>query len=94
MTTVIVFYNHATNQYYMRLKPGIISDLEKSRLLKDMSAVNAGDYDWNAYPENCNRLYFQEFEQPDTNDVYFNINGDRPIYDLIQKYRREPEYYI
>lgn len=94
MTTVITFYNHHTRQYYVRLHPGVIDDAEKERLLKSMQAVNAGEYDYSAYPQNCNRLYFQEFEQPDTAGVYYNINGDRPIYDLLQNYGKEPEYYI
>lgn len=94
MTSVIIFYNHSTKQHYVCLRPGIIDDVEKDRILRSMNAVNAGDYDYPDYPAGCNLLFFQEFEEPDTADVYFNINGDRPIYDLIRKYGHTPEYYI
>ncbi len=94
MTTVIIFWNHYTRQHYIRLHSGTIDDTEKERLLKSMSAVNAGEFDYSHYPKNCNILFFQEFENPDTIGVYYNINGDRPIYDLLQTWGREPEYYI
>lgn len=94
MITVITFYNRHTKEHYVRLHPGIIDGEQKADLLLAMNAVNAGDYDYASYPRDCNILFFQEFEEPDTKGVYFNINGDRPIYDLIQKYTREPEYYI
>lgn len=67
---------------------------EKLELLKNMQAVNAGEYDYSLCPDGCNRLYFQEFESIDTAGVYYNINGDRPIYDIIQNYGRQIEYYI
>lgn len=94
MTTIIILYNHHTNQYYLRLHPGVVEDDEKSKLLESMQAVNAGEYDYSSYPQNCNRLYFQEFDTIDTAGVYYNINGDRPVYDIIQNYGRQIEYYI
>lgn len=93
MTTVIIFYNAFTKQYYIRLLPGVLTDLAKDELLKSLHAVNAGAYKYGQEPD-VNRLYFQEFDTLDTAGVYYNINGDRPIYDLIECYDRGLEYYI
>lgn len=94
MITVIILLHRHTRQHYIRLHPGAMDDNAKEELLIKMQAVNAGAYDYSAYPNDCNVLFFQEFESLDTAGVYYNINGDRPIYDLIVKCDREPEYYI
>lgn len=94
MTTLVTFYNRSTNQYYARLHQGVIGEDEKLVLLAETQAVNAGNYAYGEEPQDCNRLYFQEFAEPDTAGVYYNINGDRPVYDILETYGRKPEYCI
>lgn len=94
MLTVINFYNAATQQLYVRLHPSIMDDDEKAELCKSLNALPAASFNYNEEPKTCNLVYFQEFETTDTNGVYFNINGDREIYDLISRHERHPEYYI
>lgn len=94
ITTVITFYNAASRQFYVRLQPGIVEDNEKVRLCRDMNALAASQYNYNEEPKDVNLLYFQEFDEPDTKGIYFNINGDRQIYDLLEKFGRPPDYII
>lgn len=94
MVTLITLYNWQTRQYYVRLHPAVLDETEKADLLTSLHAINAAEYDYDKQPVECNRLYFQEFEVPDTKGIYFNINGDRPIYDLIVPHERQIEYHI
>jgi hypothetical protein len=94
MVTVITFYNAYTTQYYIRLVPGVVDDAEKQRLLKVMNAEPAAKFHYNQEPRHINLLYFQEFDEPNTAGVYWNLNGDRPHYDGLYGLGREPEYVI
>jgi hypothetical protein len=94
MITLITLYNHHTQQYYARLHTGVLSDNEKVALLKDHQAANAAEYSYSDQPVGVNRLYFQEFDGPDSGGVYFNINGDRQIYDLLQNVVYPLDYHI
>ncbi len=94
MLTVIIYYLANQKQHYIRLLPGSLDGAAKDQLCASLQAVNAGTYDYSQEPgPDVNRLYFQEFEQPDTDGYYFNINGDRPVYEIIGK-GQDPDYSI
>jgi hypothetical protein len=94
ITTAVTFYQAAVRQYYLRLIPGIVGDEEKDRLCRTMNAVLAASYPYNRKPSGVNLLYFQEFEKPDTEGFYFNIDGDRQVFEVLQCHGQEPEYVI
>jgi hypothetical protein len=94
MITVINFYNADTRQIYVRLHPATMGDDEKNDLCRSLNALPAAHFGYSEKPATVNLVYFQEFDSNDTCGVYYNINGDKEIYDIINNYGRSPEYII